>query len=119
MPITLLDLAADSGRSFALIHFSGAGGLFTDVFRPGEYSAAEKMAAAERFLGGGTDFKNLMRKVVELMETGGFEQADVVFITDGELAEIAKVDQNKRYYTAAEKALQGYLQFAPEFNEQP
>lgn len=54
------------------------------MFRPGEYSAAEKIAAAERFLGGGTDFKNPMRKAVELMETGDFEQADVVFITDGE-----------------------------------
>ena len=40
-------------------------------------------------------------------------------LTDGELAEIAKVDQNKRYYTATEEALQGYLQFAPDFNEQP
>ena len=40
-------------------------------------------------------------------------------LTDDELAEIAKVDQNKRYYTATEAALQGYLQFAPDFNEQP
>ena len=40
-------------------------------------------------------------------------------LTDGELAEIAKVDQNKRYYTASEEALQGYLQFAPDFDEQP
>lgn len=61
-----------------------AGGLFTDVFRPGEYSAAGKIAAAERFLGGGTDFKNPMRKAVELMETGDFEQAYIVFITDGD-----------------------------------
>ena len=40
-------------------------------------------------------------------------------LTDDELAEIAKVDQNKRYYTASEEALLGYLQFAPDFNEQP
>ena len=40
-------------------------------------------------------------------------------LTDDELAEIAKLDQNKRYYTATEEALQGYLQFAPDFNEQP
>lgn len=82
--LTLLDIAADGGRSFALIHFSGAGGLATDVFRPGEYTAADKMAAAERFLGGGTDFKPPLREAVALMETGGFENADVVFITDGE-----------------------------------
>lgn len=40
-------------------------------------------------------------------------------LTDDELAAIAKVNQNKRYYTASEEALQGYLQFAPDFNEQP
>ena len=40
-------------------------------------------------------------------------------LTDEELAEIAKVDQGKRYYTATDEALQGYLQFAPDFNEQP
>jgi len=40
-------------------------------------------------------------------------------LTDDELAEIAKLNQNKRYYTASEEALQGYLQFAPDFNEQP
>ncbi|MBR0312212.1 MAG: hypothetical protein IJQ98_07465 [Oscillospiraceae bacterium] len=82
--LTLLEIAADGGRSFALIHFSGAGGLVTDVFRPDEYTTADKMAAAERFLGGGTDFKPPMREAVSLMENGGFERADVVFITDGE-----------------------------------
>ena len=40
-------------------------------------------------------------------------------LTEDELAEIAKVDQNKRYYTASEEALLGYLNFAPDFNEQP
>ena len=84
MALTLLEIAAEGGRSFALIHFSGAGGLHTDVFRPGEYTTADKMAAAERFLGGGTDFKPPMREAVSLMENGGFERADVVFITDGE-----------------------------------
>ena len=82
--LTLLEIAADGGRSFALIHFSGSGGLHTDVFRPGEYTAADKMTAVERFLGGGMDFKPPMREAVSLMENEGFERADVVFITDGE-----------------------------------
>lgn len=43
-----------------------------------------KMAAAERFLGGGTDFKPSLREAISLMENAGFERADVVFITDGE-----------------------------------
>jgi diketogulonate reductase-like aldo/keto reductase len=39
-------------------------------------------------------------------------------LTDEELAEIAAVDKGQRYYTASEEALQGYLQFAPNFDEQ-
>ena len=88
--LTLLEIAAEGGRSFALIHFSGAGGLHTDVFRPGEYTAADKMTAAERFLGGGTDFKPPMREAVSLMENEGFENADIVFITDGLCGAVAR-----------------------------
>ena len=40
-------------------------------------------------------------------------------LTDAEMAEIAKVDKNKRYYTATEEALRGYLNFAPDFDSQP
>ena len=39
-------------------------------------------------------------------------------LTDGEMAEIAKVNKGQRYYTASEEALQGYLAFAPNFDEQ-
>ena len=82
--MALLDIAADGGRSFAMIHFSGVGSVQTDVFRPGEYTVTDKLTAAERFLGGGTDFQTPLREALVLMETGGFENADVVFITDGE-----------------------------------
>ena len=40
-------------------------------------------------------------------------------LTPDELAAIAKVDKNKRYYTATEEALAGYLNFAPDFDSQP
>ena len=82
--LTLLDIAADGGRNFALIHFSGVGSIQTDVFRPGEYTVTDKLTAAERFLGGGTDYKTPLREAFALMENGGFENSDVVFITDGE-----------------------------------
>lgn len=82
--LTLLDIAADSSRSFALIHFSGPGSFRTDIFRPGSYSAQDKMDAAECFLSGGTDFETPLKEAVRLMETEGFESADVVFITDGD-----------------------------------
>ena len=39
-------------------------------------------------------------------------------LTDAELSEIATVNKGQRYYTASEEALQGYLQFAPNFDEQ-
>mgnify|MGYP002625455911 CR=1 FL=1 len=39
-------------------------------------------------------------------------------LTDAELSEIATVNKGQRYYAASEEALQGYLQFAPNFDEQ-
>ena len=103
--LTLLDIAMDGGRSFALIHFSDPGSVHVNVFRSGEYAAADKMAAAEIFLGGGTDFETPMRESVALMEGGGFERADIVFITDGEcelpstFAEQLRAEQAERGFT--------------------
>ena len=82
--LTLLEIASSEGRSFALVHFSDRDSFRTDVFRPGAYTAADKMAAAECFLCGGTNFETPMREALRLMEQEGFENADVVFITDGE-----------------------------------
>ena len=84
--LTLLEIAGSNGRSFALVHFSDRDSFQTDVFRPGAYTAADKMAAAECFFGGGTNFETPMREALRLMEQEGFENADVVFITDGECA---------------------------------
>lgn len=84
--LTLLEIAADGGRSFALVHFSGSGSIQTDLFRPGAYTAADKMAAAETFLSGGTNFETPMDEALRLMQEECFENADVVFITDGECA---------------------------------
>lgn len=84
--LTLLEIAAENGRNFALIHFSGPGCVKADLFRPGEYTVADKLSAAQTFLDGGTDFETPMTKAVDLMEHAGFENADIVFITDGECA---------------------------------
>lgn len=81
--LTLLEIASSCGRSFALVHFSGQDNFRTDVFRPSTCTAADRMAAAECFLGGGTNFESPMRETLRLMEQEGFENADVVFITDG------------------------------------
>lgn len=84
MALTLLEIAADSGRNFGLIHFAGTDEFKTDLFRPGEYTMGDKLAAAETFLNGGTDFKTPISEALRLMKEEGFENADIVFITDGE-----------------------------------
>lgn len=82
--MTLLEIAAESRRSFALIHFAGSSSCQVDIFRPGEYALEDKLYAAETFFGGGTNFERPIREAIRLMDTEGFEKADVVFITDGE-----------------------------------
>ena len=42
------------------------------------------MRAAETFLDGGTNFETPMSEALCLMKEYGFENADIVFITDGE-----------------------------------
>ena len=82
--LTLLEIAADSGRNFALVHFAGSGDFKTDIFRPGRYTMRDKLSAAETFLNGGTNFETPMSESLRLMKDEGFENADIVFITDGE-----------------------------------
>ena len=53
-----------------------------DIFLPGQYSVQDKINAAETFLGGGTNFKQPLDEAIQLMGTG-FENADIVFLTDG------------------------------------
>lgn len=84
--LALLEIAEESGRRFALIHFSGSGSLKTDLFLPGRYGTEDKLRAAETFLGGGTNYETPLREAIRLMEFQKFEKADIVFITDGECA---------------------------------
>ena len=82
--LTLLEIAQSEGRKFALVHFSGPGRFQTDAFLPRQSSLEEKLHAAETFLGGGTDFQTPLAEAERLMREGGFENADIAFITDGE-----------------------------------
>ena len=102
--LTLLEIAADGGRNFALVHFSDPGDFKTDLFRPGGYTVEDKMAAAELFLNGGTDFETPIREALRLMKEDGFENADIVFISDGEckmpedfLEELRKEQTERRF----------------------
>jgi uncharacterized protein with von Willebrand factor type A (vWA) domain len=82
--LTLLDIAESEGRKFALIHFSGPGRFQTDRFLPKQATVEDKLRAAETFLDGGTDFCTPMNEALRLMQEEGFDNADIVFITDGE-----------------------------------
>ena len=62
----------------------GSGDFKTDLFRPGKYTMRDKLSAAETFLNGGTNFQTPMEEALRLMKEEGFENADIVFITDGE-----------------------------------
>lgn len=82
--LTLLDAAMAGNRSFSLVHFSSRGRFQTDLFRPGQYTPQDVLAAAETFLDGNTDYETPMSEALRLMEEEGFENADIVFVTDGE-----------------------------------
>ena len=82
MALTFLDIAAENRRKFALVHFAGSSECKVDVFLPGQYSVQDKLDAAETFLGGGTNFKRPLQEALRLMDSG-FENADIVFLTDG------------------------------------
>ncbi len=103
--MTLLEIAEEQGRKFALIHFSGSNSFHTDLFLPGQYSAEDKMRAAETFLGGGTNFETPLAEAVRLMEQQDFENADIVFVTDGDcvvqdtFCEQLLKDQAARHFT--------------------
>jgi uncharacterized protein with von Willebrand factor type A (vWA) domain len=81
--LALLDAAMAGGRKFALIHFSGNGNYKTDVFLPGGYNTDDVFAAVETFLDGGTNFETPLSEALRLIEGEGFENADIVFVTDG------------------------------------
>ena len=83
LALAVQDICAHEGRKFALIHFSGKDEVRTDRFLPGKFTAEELFAAAEHFFDGGTDFETPLHEALRLMDEEAFENADILFITDG------------------------------------
>lgn len=81
--LALLDVAMQEKRRFAMIHFSSIGKLQTDLFLPGQFDRDDVLKAAETFLDGNTDYVTPLKEALRLMEQEGFENADMVFVTDG------------------------------------
>jgi uncharacterized protein with von Willebrand factor type A (vWA) domain len=82
--LALMEVAKRQKRAAALIHFCGSTSR-VDVFAPGKFTANDVMDAAEHFTGGGTSFEAPLRTAQEVIDrkTGGFDKADVIFVTDG------------------------------------
>lgn len=83
LALAVQDICAHEGRTFALIHFSGKDEVRTDRFLPGKFTAEELFVAAEHFFDGGTDFETPLHEALRLMDEEAFENADILFITDG------------------------------------
>lgn len=84
LALAVQDICAHEGRKYALIHFSGTDQFRTDLFLPGQYTSADLLSAAEHFFNGGTDFETPIREALRLVNEDAFENADILFITDGE-----------------------------------
>lgn len=84
LALAVQDICAHEGRKYALIHFSGKGQFRTDLFLPGQYTSEDLLFAAEHFFDGGTNFETPIREALRLINEEAFENADILFITDGE-----------------------------------
>ena len=82
--LVLLEICRINHRNLALIHFSGQ--IKTDFFPADNYDRDKVLAAAETFLGGGTNFEMPLYQAMEMIERGEIVKPDIVFITDGECA---------------------------------
>lgn len=84
LALAVQDICAHESRKFALIHFSGENELRTDRFLPGQYTPDDLLSAAEHFFDGGTDFETPIREALRLINEEAFENAGILFITDGQ-----------------------------------
>jgi len=82
--LVLLEYASQNGRSCAMVRFASDEQPTAHIFTKGKYTTNDVFDFAESFLGGGTNFEAPLKKAVTLIENQGFENADVMFITDGE-----------------------------------
>jgi len=66
-----------------MVRFSSPGEFVTHIFTKKNYTTDNTFGFAESFLCGGTDFETPLREAAALIENEGFENADLIFITDG------------------------------------
>jgi uncharacterized protein with von Willebrand factor type A (vWA) domain len=98
LAFALLDIATKGNRKFALVRFTTK--LITHLFRPGEYTSQNLITAIEGFMRGGTNFEKPLKEACRLINTDEFDNADVIFITDG----ICAVSKEFAEYFTGQKA---------------
>lgn len=80
--MVLLHICHENKRNFALIHFSDK--IKTDIFRADDSDMQKRMMeASETFLKDSTDFEKPIKKAISLIQDEKWNNADIVFITDG------------------------------------
>lgn len=80
--LAIVDMASQKKRKCAVIHFSSADEIHTDLFSPGKYTPESLLRCAQHFFGGGTNFESPLRECLQLLDCE-LKNAEILFITDG------------------------------------
>ncbi|MCC6630074.1 MAG: hypothetical protein IT340_22065 [Chloroflexi bacterium] len=85
--LALLAIAGRQRRDMAVIHFGGdARELKLFRFPKGQASPSETLACCGHWYGGGTAYEPWMAAALRLIDEATFDRADVIFVSDGEVA---------------------------------
>lgn len=80
--LALMSIAKRQKRDFALVLFSRD--TRTKIYPKGNISVEDMVDLATTFLDGGTDFVKPLSEAKDIINQSRFNQADIVFLTDGE-----------------------------------
>lgn len=81
--LALMSIARKQRRDFAWIPFS-SNAAAPLIYERGKITVQDMIQLATIFLGGGTSFEPPLRVASQVIQQSRFNQADIVFVTDGE-----------------------------------
>lgn len=96
--LALLAIARKQRRDFAVMFFSSYGQIKSFRFPKAQATSNELIEAAEFFWNGGTVYDDWMRESLAMSEESRFNNADVIVISDGDVAirDKSREDFNRR-----------------------
>jgi len=80
--LALLFIAKKQKRDITIIPFASDIGEVT-VFKKGKATAEQVLHFSKAFLKGGTNYEKPLTKSLEILKESRFNQADIIFVTDG------------------------------------